>query len=77
VTSPETNAISVRDLTEGPSGQLRTVVQDARLRWPDTFGQGPDGTLYVTTSRIPDSAFFHKDAPPALPTQLWRVKLGN
>ena len=75
VTSPETNAISVRDLTEGPSGQLRTVVQDNRLRWPDTFGQGPDGTIYVTTSRIPDSAFFHKDAPPALPTQLWRLKM--
>jgi sugar lactone lactonase YvrE len=74
VTSPETNAISVRDLSQGPSGALRTVIQDPRLRWPDTFGQGPDGTIYVTTSRIPDSAFFKKDAPPALPTQLWKFK---
>ncbi|MDQ2822676.1 MAG: major royal jelly family protein [Pseudomonadota bacterium] len=75
VTSPETNSIGVRDLAEGASGQLRTVIQDPRLRWPDTFGQGPDGALYFTTSRIPDSAFFKKDAPPALPTQLWRLKL--
>jgi sugar lactone lactonase YvrE len=74
VTSPETNAISVRDLSQGPSGPLRTVVQDARLRWPDTFGQGPDGTIYVTTSHIQDSAFFKKDAPPSLPTQLWKFK---
>jgi sugar lactone lactonase YvrE len=74
VTSPETNAISVRDLSQGPTGALRTVIQDARLRWPDTFGQGPDGTIYVTTSRIPDSAFFKKDAPPSLPTQLWKFK---
>jgi hypothetical protein len=49
------------------------VVQDPRLRWPDTFSQGPDGSLYVTTSRIQDSAFFNRDAPLALPTQLWRL----
>jgi sugar lactone lactonase YvrE len=77
ITSPETSAISVRDLAQGPSGTPRVLLQDARLRWPDTFSQGPDGSLYVTTSRIQDSAFFKKDAPPALPTQLWRVKLGD
>jgi hypothetical protein len=49
-------------------------VQDPRLRWPDTFSQGPDGSLYVTTSRIQDSAFFNRDAPLALPTQLWRLR---
>lgn len=77
VTSPETSSIGVRDLTQGPAGTVRTLIQDPRLRWPDTFGQAPDGNLYLTTSRIQDSAFFKKDAPPALPTQLWRVKLGN
>jgi hypothetical protein len=49
------------------------VVQDERLRWPDTFSQGPDGTIYVTTSHIQDSAFFKPDAPAALPTQLWKL----
>ena len=73
----ENNAIGVRDLAQGASGSPRTLVQDVRLRWPDTFSQGPDGSLYVTTSRIQDSAFYKKDAPPALPTQLWRVKLGD
>ncbi|HEY0062207.1 MAG TPA: L-dopachrome tautomerase-related protein [Telluria sp.] len=74
ITSPEDNAIRVRDLTLGPSAPAGIVVQDPRLRWPDTFSQGPDGTLYVTTSRIQDSALFRPDAPPALPTSLWRVR---
>ena len=74
ITSIEDNAIKARDLAQGPSGGLRTVVQDARLRWPDTFSEGPDGSLYVTTSRIQDSAFFNRDAPLALPTQLWRLR---
>jgi sugar lactone lactonase YvrE len=73
ITSIEDNAVKARKLSQGPAGGLHTVVQDPRLRWPDTFGQGPDGSIYVTTSRIQDSAFFKKDAPPALPTQLWRL----
>jgi sugar lactone lactonase YvrE len=73
ITSIEDNAVKARNLAQGPAGGLRTVVQDPRLRWPDTFSQGPDGSLYVTTSRIQDSAFFNRDAPLALPTQLWRL----
>jgi sugar lactone lactonase YvrE len=77
ITSPEDNSIKVRDLSQGPSAPLRLVVQDERLRWPDTFAQGPDGAIYVTTSRIQDSAFFKRDAPLALPTQLWRLRRSN
>lgn len=73
LTSVQDDAIKVRDLSEGPSAQARIVVQDERLRWPDTFGQGPDGTIYVTTSHIQDSAFFKPEAPAALPTQLWKL----
>jgi sugar lactone lactonase YvrE len=73
ITSIEDNAVKARKLSQGPGGTLRTVVQDPRLRWPDTFSQGPDGSLYVTTSRIQDSAFFKREAPLALPTQLWRL----
>jgi sugar lactone lactonase YvrE len=76
LSSVQDNAIKVRNLAEGPSAEKRVVVQDERLRWPDTFAQGPDGTIYVTTSHIQDSAFFKPDAPPALPTQLWRLKFG-
>lgn len=73
LTSIEDNAIKARKLSEGPAGALRTVLQDPRLRWPDTFSEGPDGSLYVTASRIQDSAFFDWEAPLALPTQLWRL----
>jgi len=73
LTSIEDNAIKARRLSQGPSGRPYTVLQDPRLRWPDTFSEGPDGSLYVTTSRIQDSAFFKREAPLALPTQLWRL----
>ena len=76
LTSVQDNAIKMRDLAEGPQGAPRIVVQDERLRWPDTFGQGPDGTIYVTTSHIQDSAFFKPEAPAALPTQLWKLVQG-
>jgi sugar lactone lactonase YvrE len=76
LSSVQDNAIKLRKLSEGPEAKASIVVQDERLRWPDTFSQGPDGTIYVTTSHIQDSAFFKPDAPAALPTQLWKLRLG-
>ena len=73
VTSPQDDSIKVRDLS-AKGASLSTLIQDKRLRWPDTFGEGPDGTIYVTTSRIQDSAFYKPDAPAALPTDLWSFK---
>ncbi len=73
VSSPQDDSIKVRDLSNRGS-PLATVVHDKRLRWPDTFTEGPDGTIYVTTSRIQDSAFFEPSAPAALPTTLWSFK---
>nr|GAJ34566.1 gluconolactonase [Bradyrhizobium sp. DOA9] len=40
-------------------GSIRQVLTDSRLRWPDTFSQGPDGHIYVTASHIQDSPWFH------------------
>ncbi|MDB5817030.1 MAG: hypothetical protein JWQ11_670 [Rhizobacter sp.] len=73
VTSPQEDSVKQRDLSK-PGTMPVTVVKDARLRWPDTFGEGPDGSIYVTSSRIQDSAFYKPDAPAALPTMLWRFK---
>lgn len=73
VTSPEDDSVKARDLGK-PDATLVTVVHDARLRWPDTFAEGPDGTMYVTSSHIQDSAFFKPGAPAALPTELWSFK---
>lgn len=76
VSSPQDSAIKVRDLSAKGSTPT-TWVKDARLRWPDTFAEGPDGTIYVTTSHIQDSAFYKPGAPAALPTELWSLKPGK
>ncbi|GJE29437.1 major royal jelly family protein [Methylobacterium organophilum] len=73
VTSPQDDAVKVRDLSGSGTG-LTTLLQDSRLRWPDTFGEGPDGTIYLTTSHIQDSADYKPGAPISLPTELWAIK---
>ncbi|WP_207477920.1 L-dopachrome tautomerase-related protein [Arenibaculum pallidiluteum] len=75
VTAPEENALRVRDLAAG--GGTEILIRDERLRWPDTLSEGPDGAIYLTTSHIQDSAFFKPDAPASLPTQLWRIEIGD
>jgi sugar lactone lactonase YvrE len=49
------NAIKVLS----PDGSIRDLLTDSRLRWPDTFSQGPDGAIYITASHIQDSPWFH------------------
>ena len=48
---------SIKMLT--PDNKLETVLTDSRLRWPDSFSQGPDGAIYITASHIQDSPWFH------------------
>ncbi len=50
---------------------VETVMRDRRLRWPDTFAEGPDGRLYVTASHIQDTQWFTPGAPPSVTTQLY------
>ncbi|CAN7671752.1 L-dopachrome tautomerase-related protein [Rhizobium sp. LjRoot98] len=45
----------------GQDGKVTSFLQDSRLRWPDTFAQGPDGAIYITASHIQDSPWFNKD----------------
>ncbi len=56
---------------------ITTLVQDKRLRWPDTFSEGPDGSIYVTSSRIQDMSWFKPQNGPRLATQLWRFQPVN
>lgn len=51
--------------------RVETVLTDRRLRWPDTFSEGPDGRMYVTASRIQDTNWFKATAPASLPTHLY------
>lgn len=65
ITAPEDSSIK---LWEGD--RARTLVPNLRwIRWP----RRPDGSIYVTASRIQDSAWFNKDAPQALPTKLCKL----
>lgn len=48
VTDPEHSAV----LALAPDRMLRTLVKDAKLRWPDGLGFGPGGWLYVTCSAL-------------------------
>lgn len=43
-----------------PDGRTETLASDPRLAWPDTFTQGPDGAIYVTTSHIHQTPRFNK-----------------
>jgi sugar lactone lactonase YvrE len=68
ITDPAHDAIE-----SGQPGQTMTVLaQDKRLRWPDSFAQGPGGTLYVTASHIQDSPWF-KPGAGATPSAVFRV----
>ena len=70
VTSPEEDALKLR----APDGTIQTVVQDKRLRWPDSLAEGPDGSIYVTSSQIQDMAQWHeKGSTRTQPYALWKV----
>jgi sugar lactone lactonase YvrE len=42
-----------------PDRTIERLIVDRRLQWPDTFGEGPDGAMYVTTSHINHSATYN------------------
>ncbi|MDF2488445.1 MAG: hypothetical protein K0S77_1067 [Pseudomonas sp.] len=72
ISSVEDHSIKVRK-----GGQVSLLLQDKDMRWPDTFTQGPDGTVYVTDSRIPDMNFYDPKQGPALKTSLYKIVLDD
>ena len=52
-----------------PDGMIETVVRDPLIAWPDSFSFGPDGWLYLTTSRI------HQGPEPPAPYGVLRVRI--
>lgn len=51
-----------------PAGEIETVVQDQRIRWPDTFARGPGGEIHFTTSQI------HLMPDPGQPFMVYKFK---
>ena len=73
VSDPEHSAV----LALGQDRRLRTLVKDARLRWPDGFSFGPDGWLYVTCSSLQHVMFRTGGHVRAhAPYQVYRFKPG-
>jgi sugar lactone lactonase YvrE len=66
LTSPSDYSITRLD-----GAGVKTVLTDKRLRWPDTFAEGPDGRMYVTASQIQDSNWFDPTAPASVKTELF------
>ena len=58
-------------VTRLTGGGTEKVLTDRRLRWPDTFSEGPDGRIYLTASHIQDTMWFKPGAPPSIKTQLF------
>ena len=61
----------------GQDRKLRTLLKDARLRWPDGFSWGPEGWLYVTCSSLQHVLFVSQAHMRAhAPYQIFRFKPG-
>ena len=69
LTAPETDEVKVMN----PDRTFATFARDRRLRWPDSMAEGPDGSIYITSSRIQDSAWFKPENGPRLRTTLYRI----
>jgi len=74
LSSPESSAI----LRMSPRGEITTLLQSARIRWPDGFSFGADGWLYFTTSAL-HQVIGRGEAQieQAAPYQLWRFQTGE
>ncbi|GGE40972.1 L-dopachrome tautomerase-related protein [Pedobacter psychrotolerans] len=59
-----------------PDGKLHTLVTDPRLSWPDSFGIGNDGYLYLSCSQLNRQAKYNsgKDRTD-YPYRIYKVKL--
>ena len=72
ISALEENAVKRRE-----GDRVETLVQDERLRWPDTFSEGPDGTIYVTASHIQDMPWYVPQNPIEVRTSLFRLEASD
>lgn len=59
-----------------PDGTIKTLVQDSRLLWPDSFGIGTDGYLYFSCAQLMNEPQWNNGQSKAeLPYTVYKVKL--
>ena len=68
LTSPEDSSIKI-----WTGDRAETVIADPQLSWPDSLAEAPDGSIYVTASRLHEMPWFRQGAPNVLPTKLFRL----
>ncbi|MEM9780348.1 MAG: L-dopachrome tautomerase-related protein, partial [Pseudomonadota bacterium] len=74
VADVEHQSINVYDI----EGVQTTLVQDARLRWPDDLTFGPDGYLYIADSGLPHVLLEGAGAVAQhAPYAIWRLDLSG
>lgn len=76
VTSVEDRAVKLRAGDEDgleTGNELAPLVQDERLRWPDTLAEAPAGDVYVTFPD-PGLCLLRLESGPVLPTGLYRIE---
>lgn len=60
-----------------PNGDMKTVVYDPRVLWPDTLSIGTDGYLYFTANQLHRQAAYNNGKDGRIkPYSLFRVKIG-
>lgn len=59
-----------------PAGEVKTLVKDERLLWPDSLGIGSDGFLYLTAAQIYRTARYNGGEDRVeYPFRAYKVKL--
>lgn len=59
-----------------PEGEIKTLVQDSRLIWPDSFGIGTDGYLYFSCAQLNrEPQWNNGESRAELPYTVYKVKL--
>ncbi len=74
VTDVEHNAISI----VGGTGNPRTLIRSAQIRWPAAVSIGPDGFLYIADSAFPELLLNTRDHIRTRgPYSIFRIDLNN
>lgn len=61
-----------------PNRQLKTLAQDNGFLWPDSFGIGTDGYLYLTAAQIHRTKRYNNDEDKVeYPFRLYRMKISQ